>query len=233
MTRTSTVVGKILGLAATLLLIAPSAQAATIYDNTATNRNLIFPVGIYTVGGQTNISVTEIGDQVTLGGTARLITDMFVGISLASSSTNRNETAKLKIYEDNASGTPTTLLFSSGAQSLSVGFFEYSFQGIGAYLGGSSTVTWMVEFAGVETGETAGLAIFGNPTVGQTFDDIWVRAIVSGTPTFELKNLPTAFQPEGFYAKIIAVPEPSTYALLILAGISLVAFRQVARRRNA
>ena len=230
MIRISTAPGKLLGLATLLLVAASTSWAATVFDNTSTNRSQVFPVATYTVGGS-SVTVTEIGDQVTLSGSDRRITDMLVGYALTSANTNRNETATLNIYKDNASGVPATLLFSSAPVTLTLApnGAEAIFQGISADLQGANTVTWMLNFGDVDAGETLGLVLFGNPTIGVSFDDIWVRA----GGTFELKNIPGAFQPEAFYARIIAVPEPNTLALLVLGGVACLGFRQLLRRRPA
>ena len=197
-----------------LLLVAASqagAAPAVVYDNTNT----------MLTDSQFNPGQFEFGDQITLGGTNRVVTAFQFAYQLVGG--DGNETATVRFYaNDGPSGAPGTKLFQSNPISIS--------NTGGVFAAGSlinldvrvpNSFTWSVLF-GNTTGDTATTGIFNPPIVG------------SSDPSFYWINQNSQWSkasfgsagPANFYARVTAdvVPEPST-GLLVVAGLLVLARR--------
>lgn len=75
------------------------------------------------------------------------------------------------------------------------------------------TFVWTVSFQGVE-GEDIGLDLAGPPIVGSSYKDFWVK----GDEGWSLRLIDNGNIPANFYARILAIPEPSPLQLLVVAG---------------
>jgi hypothetical protein len=207
-------------LAASFLLAAP-ASAEIVYDNSDPANYLD---RFYAPGN--NI---EFGDQVTLAGTERLVTEF--QFEYYWSSLSGNETAQIFFYANNAPGDPAaplTELFRSGEiAGLSTdehGFGKVVVSGMGIPV--PDTFTWTVILGGIDGGEQAGLTLYSAPTVGDGFADFWMRT--DGTWATHL--LEDGAVPAHFGARITAIPEPGTYALMAIAAFAFVGYRRLQRR---
>lgn len=72
---------------------------------------------------------------------------------------------------------------------------------------------WTVSFEGVGK-EDVGLDLADPPSIGMSGNDFWVKE-PGGWVLHQIDNGNT---PANFYARILAIPEPSTLELLVLAG---------------
>lgn len=206
----------LVGLTAVGLTALCSAQTPKIiYDNTTDYQGQIF----YTEN--------EFGDQIKFSTalTERVLTSIKFEYYLASGA-NGDETAQLKLYRnDGENGAPGYLLYDTGPFSISSGVSGYNFVTLGDLaLPVQDGLTWTVLFGGVSSTETAGLLVYGTPTVGTSFDDFWEKSGgVWGT-----KTIPSVVA--NFGAQIMAIPEPSTLHLMLLGGLAGVGWFW---RRNA
>ena len=156
----------LLFLAALWFASLPPASADLVYDNT-TN---------YTVSLRFDPLGHEIGDEIILAGSARLVTNF--AFQYFGENFSGNELARLRFYKnDGPVGTqgapePGTVLYDSG-------FFS-----IGATPGAvlifdalnvtvPTDFTWSIFFSGIENGEKAGVQIFSPPDIGNGFADYW------------------------------------------------------------
>lgn len=143
-----------------------STRAEIIYDNTSTYLNRTFN------------EKTEYGDQVDLGGTARRLTQILFEY-YGDFQQQGDEMVKVRLYTnetpyDRYRKAPTTLLYESGWMPIEPGYNTRSAGGLNIQLP-LHTVTVTVEFAGLAENEVAGLLFYGPPTVGYSFNEIWMR----------------------------------------------------------
>jgi hypothetical protein len=85
--------------------------------------------------------------------------------------------------------------------------------------------TWTVTFSGIDGAEEAGLQIYDPPTIGSSFKDFWQRT----GGDWSLFLIDNGDVPGNFSARITAVPEPTTLALIV-AGLGALGFRAFKRR---
>jgi hypothetical protein len=222
------------------VLLGASISAATIYDNTESF------VGQRT--GEPN--GTEIGDVVIFGGTDRLLSEIHIEYFLGGN-TGGNEMAQVFMRAMDGpviSGTtraPGTLLYSTPAFNIESGYHTIDVTGIGGVTLPDS-VAYTVIFSGLEAHPETGAA--DDEVAGLLFYSSSAAAAVGTNPTFfdavqgnqqhysirhnangswDLLNHPVV--PDNFGARIVAVPEPGTLAIL-LGGLAMLG---LVRRRKA
>jgi hypothetical protein len=142
-----------------------------------------------------------------------------------------DETASLSIYSLDAGGLPGTLLFSSGAFSITgttaEGFGTLNVDNILTFV--PSSIGYTITFGGLTGGEEAGLLFSNDPTLigtNPTFFDTVTSAqehftIRNNGGTFERLNFPGVV--DNLNASFTVVPEPSTFALM-LGGLAAMRF---------
>lgn len=189
-------------------LMTSAFSSQIIYDNTSTSENGYSPANV------------EYGDQITLGGTNRLIDDFKFAYWISTSSViNGNETAEIRFYaNDGSGGSPGTLLYDSSTFALSptVGINYYTLSSLSVLV--PDTITWTVLFGGISANAFAnagGLLFFDPPTVGSSDPGFFWAKTGSGFTQISVINPPPGFA-NNFYAQLTAnpVPEPSTMLLL-------------------
>ncbi|MEK7686422.1 MAG: PEP-CTERM sorting domain-containing protein [Verrucomicrobiota bacterium] len=210
-------------LVATSLLCGASALASTVYENSASP-----PDKYYSPAG---INGIEFGDEIDLAGTDRLVTEFRFEYFLKLGASG-NEQGRLAIYSQNGANitqgsvlaiAPGTLLYDSGNFSLASGYQQYispalSFQA-------PNTLTWAVTFSGLDAGEDVGLLLSDTPQTGASFRDFWQKNSSGNWGFFEMDGGGTK---ANFVAKVTAVPEPGTLALLVggLAWLGFLGYRR-------
>ena len=176
-----------------------TATAAIVYDNLAPT-----PGAYYATNA-------EFGDQITLGGTDRVLTDfLFEAYSPEAS------TYVLRLYLNdgplvNGSPSPGTLLTDFTSQQISIGYGSYGVTGISLPITGD-TLTWTVEFGS----QNAGLLLSDNHTIGSSLDNFWQNN--GAWSLLQLDGGAVA----SFSARVTAVPEPGTLALAALGVLATV-----------
>lgn len=229
----------------------PLASAATIYDNTA---NAIPPGASGPVRYTTPTSLispfnytAEFGDQITFVGTSRLLTSFsfqLYGTNYLgnTASFNRPVQTKLRLYLNDgpvvsgasAPGTPfyeSNWLFVNPTPRSTLVFGAEQFTNATLTLANpipaSSTFTWTVQFRGLNLGsvDEAGVDVYGPPTVGSSAASFWENSGSSWV-------LKTGSVPMNFAATVEVIPEPSSVALAVIAGFSLVCVRRHAAKRR-
>jgi len=155
-------------LAVTLLALAAApAQAAIVYDNSTTFEGLF------------NDSKLETGDQLTLAGSERLVTE-FSFEYYGNFSLTGDESARVRFYQmngpagDNPFASPGTLLYESSLFSLSTGYGSVTISDLAVFLPGNS-FTFSVEFTGIGSTESVGLLYYTPPTVGSSDSYFWEK----------------------------------------------------------
>jgi len=200
-----------------LLWFAASQAGATpavVYDNTSGTL----------VDSQFNPGGFEFGDQITLGGSNRVVTQFQFAYQLQGG--DGNETATVRFYaNDGPSGAPGTQLFQSNPISISnTGGVFVAGNVMNLDVSVPNSFTWSVLFGNV-TGDTVTTGIFNPPTVGSSDPSFyWIRQ------NGQWSKAPLGTGPANLYARITAdnvvVPEPSTGLLLAVGLLAL------ARRRR-
>jgi hypothetical protein len=217
MTKAKVQLSKSIAAISASLLFCTTGLASVVYDNSVNSLNN----RVYAPGNG------EYGDQIFLAGSDRRISD-FQFDYFVSANANGNETGDLRMYRNDggATGTaPGSLIYSSGDFSLDKGFQTVVAQALSVTV--PNTFTWTVVFKGVDAGEQVGLRLFNPPTVGASLDDYWFKNPDSTWSTLVIDGGAT---PGNFSARITAVPEPSTLALALLGGLSVLSFRRYSRR---
>ena len=226
--RTTSNLLKCLAVFSALLPFSTSAQSI-VYDNSSNDLNRTYL--------PTTANGTEFGDEINLGLGGRTVTNFKFEYFLGATASN-NETVQLflrandgpLITRTNPDGTtfqvasPGTILYTSPVLSLQSGFQTAEASGFEVTV--PDTLTWSVTFNGIDTGEVAGLRVYSPPTVGSSFADFWQKN--DGTWNTYLFDNPAG--PANFAARVTAVPEPTTMALGLLAGLSFLGYRGFKRR---
>lgn len=173
----------------------------------------------------------EYGDQLQLAGDSRVVTRFTFGYTGGFTVTG-DEQAIIRFYSndrpyDMFRQQPGTLLWESGYFPIAPG--NYQIKTLQVSTAGSDIVvpdifTWTVEFAGLASGENAGLLLYPTPSVGSSFGEYWIR---TGPNQFENFEFPNDDPYANFLAEVLAVPEPGVTALLGLGGLFFL--RQVLR----
>jgi len=202
--------GLIVLLAVSAALLVPAwAQTPSpqiVYDNTSTN----------SFTGQFYGSQNEFGDQITLAGASfnRTITSFRFDYYL-SHGVNGDEQATLTVYDATGpGGSPGKVLFTDGPFNITSGYNTVTDSGLNVAV--PDTIIWTVKFTGVEGTEQAGLLFYNPPTVGSSFDDYWEK--VNGVWTLN-RFTPSGGPVANFGAQVLAIPEPTTIAYALLAGL--------------
>jgi hypothetical protein len=185
------------------LACGTNARADVVYDNTGTLQPY------YRTGA-------ELGDQVTLGGTARVVTTFQVILFSAVPST---ADLQGRFYaNDGAGGVPETLLWSDVLPNLAVDQVTVATFDLSSLVSAvvvPDTFTWTVLSGSMDVGPI----MYDPPLVGSSADAFWEYDASWGEYWFG--GDPVA----NFGARIEATPEPAT---LCLMGAGLAGF--VARR---
>jgi hypothetical protein len=220
-------------LATLTTVVGLNCNAASIYDNSTLD-----------LGSRLDPGLNEVGDEIVLEGSERYLTDFAFGFwglnnGVATGPFTGAPEVRVRFYlndgpDFNGYATPgSTPFYDSDWFSLGSpterDSWEFSIGGGDFPAGGLlmpvvSNFTWTVQFQGLGANDTAGLDIFGPPTVGSSYPDYWEN--VSGTWTLKTNVIPV-----NFAARFEAVvPEPSGVVLAILGGLGLVLFGRRCRK---
>jgi hypothetical protein len=148
------------------LLIAP-AQGAIVYENATTFEGLF------------NDSKLETGDEMTLAGSERLLTE-FSFEYYGNFTVTGDERARVRLYQmngapgDNPFATPGTLLYESGFFNVGTGYGTVNIADLAVFVPGN-TLSFSVEFTGISSTESVGLLYYDPPTVGSSDAYFWEK----------------------------------------------------------
>ena len=203
---------KVILLSAGLCSLPSLSFSATVYDN-LTSPDLsqqYFP----------SPPSLEFGDQVTLAGTDRILSQLtFYAFLTAPALTTQSAT--LRFYANSGTNPPVTPFYTTAAVPLTgTGFRSYTI-GLTTVPPVPDTFTWTIQFSNLGAGETAGLLLYGPPAVGSSFNDFWQK---DGAGVWSLNQINNGNTLADFAISFSAVPEPGILALgslgaLLLAGL--------------
>jgi hypothetical protein len=172
------------------------ARGDVVYDNTQTRLSKSFNAG------------SECGDEIVLGcpyGPVRSCTITGVAFDYVGQNFHGDERVRIRFYlNDGALG-------SAGVPKPGTVAYDSGFFGIVGSTGGTTarrdnlavrnvpgSLTWTVEFQGINASESVGLLLYSPPAVGKNYDDYWERK----GDDWLLKALPGT--PMSFSALILA-----------------------------
>jgi hypothetical protein len=213
-----------------LSVVACLAAAAAITPAAFGQETIIYDNSSQYLGSRTTDQNAEIGDVVTFApsSTDRLLSE-FSFEYFATTELSGNETAQVFIRSVVNDVVPDEIIFQTAPFSIVSGFRQVVVDGLNTSL--PETVAWTVRFSGFEGAEEAGLLYYngGTGTVGSnpTFNgtQFMIRAESDGSFSF----LDTPGVVDNLGARFTAIPEPTTWALILggLAGFGLL------RRRSS
>jgi len=218
-----------------------AAAPAVVFDNTP---NLINSTPEFFTG-------REYGDELNLAGTERTVTD-FRFAYFGNFGATANVSYNIRFYANDGSDAvagsatalrPGTQLWDSGAQSIQngVNIVDLAIPGVVV----PDRFTWSVTFNGLDgnVGRQAALmranpGVIGAPLPGGnglpdligSYEDFWLKSTPGDSESWGLFNFGFGpSDPKGnFYARVVATPEPGTWALAF-TGTGLIV---LARRRS-
>ena len=184
-----------------------SVRGEIIFDNSSETggTNVYYPEAL----------VLEHGDEITLGGTNRVITQFSFEYYGDFTSPQGDETARIRVYRNdgavNSQGAavPGTLLYDSGSFSIGAGYTTKKFTGLNIAV--PKTLTWTISFGGISglQGDRAGLILGPAVTIGSSFRDFWIR----DNTGWHLNKFPNYTPPANFVVRLISGSEPTTVAI--------------------
>src|SRR5262245_2325489 len=168
----------------------------------------------------------EFGDQVTLGGTERTLSQLtFYTFLTAPSATTQSAT--LRFYANSGTNAPVAPFYTTEPVLLgATGFSSYTinFTTVPPL---PDTFTWTIQFSNLGASETGGLLLYGPPTVGSSFNDFWQK---DGAGVWSLNQINNGNTLADFAISFTAVPEPS---VLVLGGVGALLLAGLRRFRKA
>lgn len=218
-----------LGVFAGVIATVTTASADVVYDNSTGDLNI-----------RLNPLTREVGDEIILGGGARILTD-FTFEYWGENFFGGDEQARVRFYFNDGAASPAgplkpgTLFWDSDwfniveTNRATVVFTDFV---TGAAVPLTQTLpnsfTWTIRFRGVDAidGESAGVDLYDPPTVGGNYYEYWENAGPSG---WQYRGETNGVH-VNFGAKVGAVPEPGVIGLGLLGGLSLLVFRSRFKR---
>lgn len=196
----------------------PSLHAEFVYNNSTGDLNTRLSAGTY-----------EIADEIILGGTGRLATQ--VDLQYYAQGLSGGETLTVRFYH-NDGGTysnggpqyqlPGTLFYTSNplsiANTLRNTIVLQDSSGNGALPDNMilpDRFTVSVQFSGITAGENVGVDLYNAPTIGLSESDYWLNDVGNGG----WQPRTNATTPLNFGMRVQAVPEPSVWVLSIAGGL--------------
>ncbi len=168
----------------------------------------------------TNGPTLEFGEQITLAGTDRILSQLTFYTFLTAPAVT-TQSATFRFYADSGTNAPVTPFYTTEAVPLTAtGFHSYTI-GLTTVPPVLDTFIWTVQFSNLGAGESGGLLLYGPPAVGSSFDDFWQK---DGTGAWNLMRINGGGTLANFAVQFSAVPEPGVLALgglgaLLLAGL--------------
>lgn len=181
----------------------------------------------------------EVGNEITLAGSGRQLTSFAFEYYLPTAS--GSETAQVRFYKNDSApfagyNSPGTILYDSGV--FNIGSFGSQSSatlnftladlttGVPVPLTGAvpDSFTWTIQFGGLGAGEDIGVDLYHPISVGSAPSDMWQN----NAGSWQLAVNSTYALTIG--AEMTATPEPSSLALLSVAGLGLIGMA-IKRRR--
>lgn len=194
---------------------AQQQQEEIVYSNAKTSLNASYG------------SALEFGDEVVLDGIGRdLYQFQFEYFADVTPGVTKQVVAR--IYDNTGiGGAPNNLVWESDPIDLLAGYSQASITGItGVTL--PEHLTWSIVPLSLTSNEKVSLLIYDPPSVGASGNDFWQRNALGGWSRQVLNNN-VGSSIANFGARIVAVPEPTTTALLAI-GAGYLAFVGYKRR---
>ncbi len=236
------------GLVLGTTLVVSSALAAdgtVVYDSTS-NRSDTWVSNI----SPTNRRQIEIGDEISLAGSARMVTSfVFEYFGDIAPGTSPGANAVVRFYANDgglhvpssgpAAPMPQTLLWESAPFQVlgNKEFREVTLSVPNIVV--PDKITWSIQFNGLTGASQAGLTISDPVTVGAvlptsngtfllgSYSDYWGKTDPLRSDSWALFVIPP--NRANFHAKLTAVPEPGAVALFAAGGVTVLFLR---RRQN-
>lgn len=207
---------------------APAGWGQFIYDNTTTS--------VFNSYGTTDPTVNTFGDYVFFSSGPSVITEVSFLMYASKDAVDPEANFGLFVYDDNG-GTVGSLLGSFSLDDYvfsGSGSHTLTFSGLSVPVGTSAFIGLSIENYNGGGGfeDFIGVEMFDPPTVGSSDADTMLVTV--GVPGLNPGQLPSVWLGAGLNnmaMTIIAVPEPVEVS--VIAGLGLVAFGALRRRRDA